>query len=615
MRLRNSPYLELILALLVWAGVTAVYLADTGVVTITDSRWTLYLAISLVRSHDLNLDEYQAVMHPDDEYTLYRTPSHIYSTFPLGTPLLAVPYMAVLDRLAPQLWGIDLYEYALTAKFDAFFSWLEVVWASVIAGATAALIFVLGCHAAQTQARAHTEVRPYGQARLVNPKSYGRALLLAGVFAFGTPAWSTASRALWQHGPSMLLLALALVLAVLARERPHLIRWLGVPLACAYVVRPTNFIALVCFTVYVLVRYRAEFLAFALGVVAVLAPFAWTNQSVYGAWLPPYYLPQRLASHAHMAEALAGNLVSPGRGLFVYSPIFLLCGLGVWLLVRRRAFGLLEITLAAILLAHWLAISAFAHWWGGHAYGPRFFTDMLPLLTYFLIPVIWALPPRADTERVHTGVRPYGVLLVLLFGVLALASVGIHYRGATDPAGWRWNWPIGELVADIDDNPGRLWDWTDPAFLRGLAAARLAVDPAELRLSGGQEGRVTVYNLGDGALAWTAAGSPGMRLRTGDAAGQTVDGGAPLTTHAPQALFVTVEPGAGARRDYGDGDGAGWAARGGWAGGGAGGDRVGWDGIGGILEFGQCNREWWGPVRMRCVSVETEREAGHGQQE
>ena len=37
------------------------------------------------------------------------------------------------------------------------------------------------------------------------------AMLVALAFAFGTSAWSTASRSLWQHGPSMLLLGLALL--------------------------------------------------------------------------------------------------------------------------------------------------------------------------------------------------------------------------------------------------------------------------------------------------------------------------------------------------------------------------------------------------------------------
>lgn len=47
------------------------------------------------------------------------------------------------------------------------------------------------------------------------------SLLTVFIFAFCTSAWSTGSRALWQHGPSMLMLSAALYLILSAREKPH----------------------------------------------------------------------------------------------------------------------------------------------------------------------------------------------------------------------------------------------------------------------------------------------------------------------------------------------------------------------------------------------------------
>src|SRR5207248_2106541 len=67
------------------------------------------------------------------------------------------------------------------------------------------------------------------------------ALAIALIFAFGTSAWSTASRALWQHAPSMLMLTAALYLLVLAQEpssrwnsdyrRLRLVQFASLPLA------------------------------------------------------------------------------------------------------------------------------------------------------------------------------------------------------------------------------------------------------------------------------------------------------------------------------------------------------------------------------------------------
>ena len=486
-----------ILAMLVFAVSASVYLSGRDVITITDSRWALYMAESLVRSGDFNLDEYAHLILPGDEYTVTRVGEHIHSYFPIGAPLAAVPYMTVLDRLAPWLWDIDLYAYLQQAKFDPFVAQLELTWAGVIAAAAAAVVYL-----AARQELDRT-----------------RSLLLAAVFAFGTAAWSTASRALWQHGPSMLLLAFVLYLVLRARHDERAISWAGAVLTAACIVRPTNAIVFVLFTVYVAVQYRRQLVAYLLGATVVAVPFVVYSLAVYGTLLPPYYRAGRLALHPRSWEALAGNLLSPGRGLLAYSPVFLLCGYGVWRMARQRTIDGLAAMLALTVILHWIAISLFPHWWGGHAYGPRFFTDVTPFLAFLLIPVLANMhPPRK--------LRAAG--LPVLFTVLAATSIFLHYRGASDIATWRWNWPIPRvltpdmgdvrLVEDVDDDPARLWDWRDPPFLRGLRAVQPAVLPASatIHTATGAEGpqivRLTILNAGDGRMDWEAIAPPGVIL-------------------------------------------------------------------------------------------------------
>src|SRR5262249_54869234 len=149
--------------------------------------------------------------------------------------------------------------------------------------------------------------------------------LLVLIFAFGTPAWSAASRALWQHAPSMLVLALAVVLQ---RRASHF--WLlGALLGVSYVIRPTNALPIVLTAAWVLYGHRGKTIEFAAGLAAVLAAFVAANDQVYGAPLSPYYHPGHWGRSIFVTEALAGTLVSPGRGLFVYSPILLYCAAGV----------------------------------------------------------------------------------------------------------------------------------------------------------------------------------------------------------------------------------------------------------------------------------------------
>jgi hypothetical protein len=278
------------------------------------------------------------------------------------------------------------------------------------------------------------------------------ALAVALTFAFGTSAWSTASRALWQHGPSMLLLTISLWLLLKARERPGAIQYLSIPLALAYIVRPTNQIAIAVLTIYVFIYYRRLFVRYLAGAIPFALFFLAYNLSVYGRPLSTYYStsppPVELALHSLLP--FAGNLISPSRGLLVFSPVLIFSIAGMIVAIRRRWLYPMHYFLIAIVVLHWMAISLFsAFWWGGHSYGPRLFSDMLPLFAFFLIP---AFPLRIRSAT------------AIAFVALLIPSVLIHYRGATTFKVHLWN----VEPENIDDAPARVWNWKDPQFLHGL---------------------------------------------------------------------------------------------------------------------------------------------------
>ena len=289
------------------------------------------------------------------------------------------------------------------------------------------------------------------------------ALLVALIFAFCTAAWSTATRALWQHGPSMLMLTLGLWIVVLARDRPRLVQLAALPLAFSYVIRPTNAIAIVVMSAVVWLEHRRYFLHYPLLAAVVAVPFVAFNWAVYHSALPPYYLASKIGHGGSFAEASLGTLASPGRGLFVFSPILLLSVYGMWLTWRARRP---RPCAAAIVLLHWIALSSFPIWWGGHSFGPRLFSDMVPYLVYFLIPVVARIASLSGARRAGWATG---------FACLVAISFAVNFRGATARAVYRWN---AEPV-DVNVQPDRVWDWRDLQFLRrgpctsGLSRRRL----------------------------------------------------------------------------------------------------------------------------------------------
>jgi hypothetical protein len=224
----------------------------------------------------------------------------------------------------------------------------------------------------------------------------------------------------------------------------------GACAAAAYLMRPTNSISVLLFFLYVSLFRRKSVIPFVVGSVAIAAPWVALNLHIYASLLPPYYMPGSLfAPDSHLTEALLGNLISPSRGLFTFTPVMLFALPGLWIQLRAGPLKALWATVGLIVVLHWIAISSVPIWWAGHSYGPRYFSDMTPYLIVLLVPIVAKLKWPMRRSWVTAS-----------FLLMAGLSVVIHMRGALSWAVYRWN---GEPT---NASPARVWDWKDPQFLR-----------------------------------------------------------------------------------------------------------------------------------------------------
>ena len=409
--------------------------------TSTDSAWTFHVAASILQHHDINLDEYRGLINLQVDYRMRVVDGHIYSYYPVATPLLVTPAVWLINRVYPLIYPADFYTYLQTHAPDTRTARLEKILASAIGALAAAAMYLV----------ARREL------------SAAKSLALAGIFAFATSIWSTATRALWQHGPSALFLVIALLLLFRARERPRWFFALGLLLAFAYLIRPTNALAVGFIGLYVLINFPKQVWLYLVGLAVVFIPYVAQNWFTYGNPFPPYsyQLFERFSTPSVFLEGLAGTLISPARGLFIFTPVFLLSLYGIYLRLRGRLTpSNPDLYLAAILPAHWIMIALFQDWGGAWSIGPRYFVDVIPLLAYFLIPIL-----RPEVVAVR-GIR-YALIATVLISTL------IQFHASTSIYPWMWN---GKPVALVEA-PQRKWDWGDLQFLRGFCPS----DPLEGR--------------------------------------------------------------------------------------------------------------------------------------
>ncbi|MCP9630138.1 hypothetical protein NML43_23855 [Rhodopseudomonas palustris] len=412
-------------ATLVSALVFGIFIASP-VAFYSDPIWSIHTSMSLLRGQNGNLVEYRHVIEDKQRLYIEAHGDRLYNMFPVGVSVMAMPAVLAASTIYPKLH--DDLKWAIPTQLQKY-----IACAIAAAAAGVFCLFIVSTF-----------------------QSVPIALISTIILCFCTSMWSQASRTLWQHGPVVLMFSLTLLLMAWARHRPWIIQFAGATLAFAFICRPTAAIPIAVISLYVLIRHLRWAPLFFGWAAITTAPWFAYNWSINHTWFTEYYLPSRIVRTSTFWTAIAGNLISPARGLIIYSPILIAAIPGFWIAMRKSESRDFAIISAAIIVLHLIVISRFPHWWAGHSYGTRFMTDVLPFCIYLVAHLLQELPHWTRPWRVGT----IGAMLTL-----GAISVFMHGQGAIHFDVHLWN----STPVNVDIVPQRLWDWHDLAFLRGLS--------------------------------------------------------------------------------------------------------------------------------------------------
>jgi hypothetical protein len=421
-----------VLALAWSAGVFAIYLANGREIWSGDSVPAKYLTCALVRGDGFYLDRYRPEVlkwwpYPSTPYYLSEVDGHYVSRYPIGPVLVALPFTM------PQMLFLDWTHPGWETS--------DPLWFDTIAKRSAAAITTLAALALLAV------LRKLGLGR--------EAWLAALAAALGSNLWSTASQSLWQHGPAALMLTLLLLL--LWPEAPSRLRFFAAGLTAALLVcsRPVDLAFAVMTAFWVTLRHPRQLVWFLppamVGGVALIG----YNRAYLGAAGGYYSTFDAATFGTPWFEGLMGTLLSPSHGLFVFSPWTLIAVAYLPFAFFRLRPAMLLPWLLATLGAHALLISTFSCWWAGLCFGPRYWTEVIPLLAIVLgLALAWA--------RVRC--RPIFAVSLVLIAV----SIGVQFLGAAMyPSGWE-----DHAQEEGERFKQRLWDWSDTELSRCIVVSR-----------------------------------------------------------------------------------------------------------------------------------------------
>ena len=361
---------------------------------------------------------------PPADWIVRTRHNHLASLYPVVTPLLVAPlYLPAVIWLNAHGWEPPNVDYIAEI--------MEKISASILASLATVVMY------------------------LCLRRDSGRwSLPLAVAFAFGTNTWMTSSQALWQHGTAQLLIALALLLALSAKS-PMYIAALGAVVVLMAANRPPDALVAGAFVVFVIWSRRRNALWLLAGAAAPAAALLYYNVFFIGHLVGAYALaPSRPRSFFQVGlSGIPGLLVSPSRGLLIFSPFLTIVPLGLMNRLRSQSSRVLAASLGSAVAAQ-IVLYSQVDWRAGVSWGPRFLTDVLPILVWMLAPAAIALRAFSRDVLISAMAASVAVQAIGAFWYTGTSDEQIFAKGAESFSG---AWDVGNtpFVVELRHAPAR----------------------------------------------------------------------------------------------------------------------------------------------------------------
>lgn len=408
------------IATALFVGCLVVYLANGRTLPLSQGWDTIpnrLIPFSLLLTGTTTLDIFLPDAKREGGFREYAQPrrGHLVSFYPVGAAVVALPvYVPIAIRLmATERWNHS-EAYAISAK-------AEKLAAGVLAAASVVFVFLLALRLSSRQT----------------------ATAIAIVYGLGTSLWAIASQQLWQHAPAIL----CFVVGWWCLTRPSFfVRTCcaGFAFGAAAAVRPQMAIFIVAAALILLVREWASGITPALsalltfGVAASLPCFAAAsyNYRWYGSYVGGYAVAAGGFHAQDLLQGTLGLLFSPNRGLLFFAPAAALGIAGAVMAVRwwREYTDIALFSIAAI--PYFIFHASFYTWAGGWTYGPRYLTELFPILAIGAAVALTRLP-----------------ISLLVSVPLAAWSVGVQIIGAFCFPAANWS---ARMSPSIE---AHAWDW------------------------------------------------------------------------------------------------------------------------------------------------------------
>jgi hypothetical protein len=408
-----------------------IYNANLRSITAADTYAARYLPFSILKNQTLALDPILDIVaqgrKPPSTQGLSGTAHWIakvrgdryVSKYPVVVPVILSPFYLpatfYLSKAGPD-----------PLLFDRVARIMEKVCASIIAAASVAILYLL--------LRRRTDER--------------WAVLLSLLYAFGTTTWVISSQALWTHGLAQLLVVSTMFLLT---GPSSTVRVLLAGLLCGLIAanrQPDAILAagLGFYGLWWAGRLRPLFILSGMVPVALTVAY---NLVLVGNLAGAYaILVQPDNFNDSVVGGIAGLLASPTRGLFVFSPFLLFIPVFVRRIASEPTGRWLTLAVSCAMVVQ-LVLYSMIDWRQGMSWGPRWLTDMLPMLIWMLPPIVKGLSRIGLCAFALASIAAISVQAIGAFWYTGVADIPIITAVGPDRMRPAWNIKNASFVAEL----------------------------------------------------------------------------------------------------------------------------------------------------------------------
>lgn len=401
---------------------------------------TSVLPFSILRHFDFEVGRYITNAGQAIPYYIKQSLHGLVSTSPIGSAI----------TISPFYFPYILFGGEASVQIGAVFGKIS---SAIIASISASLFYIL--------------LKELSISRI-------NRIIFTLLFAIGSETFAISSQSLWQHGPAVFWFILFMIMIVNLKNQKSpktSAFFIGISSGMLLLTRPADIILIIPFLLTLLKKdHRKYIVTIACGFLPIFIFNISYNFYYFGNYSSSGYgTTNSIINYFSFPvyEGLLGNLFSPSKGLFIFMPWSIISFFWLKNVTSKQFYKTIYAPAFVSIFPYIFLYANFFQWPGGNSYGPRYMTDLIPVLALLSAGYVEHHLSKLKTKLVKF--ISYSLIILMLIWSTTLQFLGAYVQ-------FNNNWYSAAWPNSFTEP---LWSFKNSQFMYHFNSLKAAYNPPQ----------------------------------------------------------------------------------------------------------------------------------------